>query len=75
MNKDQLVVHFTALVDAHDITYDYADDGKTYRRGKDQYEAIMAIVPLIGQETAKEIWNANVEKKMQSFVWDEFKWK
>lgn len=74
MNKDQLVTHFTALVNAHDLTYVYADGGETYRRGEDQYEAIMAIVPLIGQDTAKEIWNANVEKKLQPFVWEEFKW-
>lgn len=73
MNSD-LVAHFTALVNAHDLTYTYSDDDSVFRRGDAQYKAIKSMVPSVGEEVAKQIWNANVEKKMQPFVWDEFKW-
>jgi hypothetical protein len=66
---------FRDMCEKHDLTYTYSDDGRTYSKGEAEYKAIVEFSKKIPREMAVKIWNETVEKKMQSFVWDEYKWK
>lgn len=68
------VDRFKQLVSEHDITYDYSDDGATYRRGSAQRTAINELAAKIDPKVAAEIWNAAVDRKLierarQNYYW------
>jgi hypothetical protein len=71
----ELIAKYTELVSSHDLTFRYSDDPTYYRRGNNEYAAIMALAKQIDLATAKAIWNANVDRSIVESGRKEFYWK
>lgn len=67
--------HFTALVNAHDLTYDYSDDGRAWRLGREQYDRIRKAAEQLPREEVVRIWNAAVDRKMREGFREPFYWR
>lgn len=66
---------FEALVNDHDLTYDYSDDGSVWRNGQAQYNRIKDAAKLLPIEDVKRIWNAKVDKVLIERARENFYWK
>ena len=66
---------FRELCKRHDLTYDYSDDGETYRRGSAQKDVIRIRAREIGMEHAVPIWNEIVDTKLLEGYREPFYWK
>lgn len=55
---------FKELVSKHDLTYSYSDDYSVYRKGEEQYKAILNLSKELPKEDVVQIWNENVDKKL-----------
>ena len=53
---------FEDMVNRHDLTYDYSDDGSVWRAGLASENRIKAAAKLLPIEDVKRIWNAKVDK-------------
>lgn len=53
---------FTKLVDSHDLTYAYSDDGSVWRRGCMQEDAIRALAKELPREDVERVWNSMVDR-------------
>lgn len=71
MTKDE----FIKLVNDHDLTYTYSDDGDVFRRGVDELYAIKAASHNFDRAFVIETWNAAVDKKLRPGFRDGFYWK
>ena len=70
-----LLAEFTRLCEAHDLTYDYSDDGNTYRRGREQRIAIYDFAKRLDRADAVRIWNEQVDRKLIKDAREPFYWK
>ena len=66
---------FEQMVNRHDLTYDYSDDGAVWRRGVASENAIKEAAKQFTIEDVRRIWNAAVDKKLvesarKAFYWD-----
>jgi hypothetical protein len=55
---------FKKLCEAHDMTYEFSDDGRVWRRGAEEWSAIKAAAQGIPRADACRIWNATVDKRI-----------
>ena len=66
---------FTKLVDHHDLTYDYSDDGGVWRAGCAEKAAITALARELPHEDVERIWNAKVDRAMREGYREPFYWR
>lgn len=69
------IEEFTKLVDQHDLTYDYSDDGAVWRRGCAQKDAIRALAQELPREDVERIWNAKVDRYLVEDARAPFYWR
>jgi hypothetical protein len=67
---------FEVMVNRHDLTYEYSDDGQVWRRGVNSVRAIREVAKQFPIEDVKRIWNAAVDSKLieghrEAFYWRE----
>lgn len=66
---------FQELVEKHDLTYDYSDDHRAWRRGHESHQEILRLAKALPREEACRIWNAMVDKRIREghrhlFYWN-----
>jgi len=66
---------FEKLVNSHDLTYDYSDDGSVWRNGQAQYAKIMEASKLFPVEDVRRIWNAKCDKTLIADEAPRWYWK
>jgi hypothetical protein len=66
---------FKELVDRHDLTFDYSDDGAVWRRGCAQLDEIRALAATLPLERVTEIWNAMVDRWLVPDARQPYYWK
>lgn len=66
---------FEKMVNNHDLTYSYSDDGSVYRKGLAQEREIMKAAKLFPSDDVKRIWNAMVDKKLVESTREQFYWR
>lgn len=66
---------FEAMVNAHDLTYTYSDDGAVYRRGETQLHRIKEAAKNLPLDTVRSVWNAKVDKTLAEGYRKPFYWK
>ena len=59
---------FREMCRAHDLTYQYSDDGGVWRRGGASYARILAAAKELPREVAVRIWNEVVDTKLAEFA-------
>lgn len=69
------LAEFTKLVDEHDLTYDYSDDGAVWRRGVAERDAIKALALELPREDVERIWNARVDRTLREGYREPFYWR
>jgi hypothetical protein len=69
------LAEFEQMVDRHDLTYSYSDDGEWWRRGHAQFDAIIAAARELPIEDVKRIWNAKCDTCLTSSAAPDFYWK
>lgn len=70
-----IVEQFKELVKKHDLTYSYSDDYSVYKKGEDEYKAIVNLSKQLPKEVVVQIWNENVDNKMLPYVRSEYYWQ
>lgn len=65
---------FAALVETHDLTYQYSDDHRAWERGQDEYDRIKHAAKRFSREDVVRIWNASVDRKLIPEARAEFYW-
>lgn len=65
---------FRAMVQRHDFTYEYSDDARSYKRGRDSYAAILLAAKELPRERAVAIWNEAVDEHIGPEVRSLFRW-
>ena len=55
---------FRRMCQAHDLTYDYSDDGSVWRRGMAGRDAIRAAARTMDPAVVARIWNEVVDSKL-----------
>lgn len=66
---------FHALCKAHDLTFEYSDDGRVYNRGNEQLKAIEAAAKELPSGVAAKIWNQVVGEKVLPGHEVQYLWK
>ena len=57
---------FAAMVETHDLTYQYSDDGMVYRAGELSYQRLYSYAQAhLTTHEANIIWNARVKRALQ----------
>lgn len=69
------IKEFEDMVNRHDLTYDYSDDGYVWRRGLASEKAIKEAAKQFPIEDVKRIWNAMVDKCLQPHARKPFYWR
>ena len=72
---EDVIETFRKLVVAHDLTYHFSDDHRSYVTGEKQYVAIKELAKKLPPGVAAEIWNESVRKKLNPNSWNMFAWK
>lgn len=67
--------HFKKLVDQHDLTYNYSDDGSVWRRGQDERDKITQLADHLPRDQVVKIWNDAVDRKIKPGMGEHFKWR
>lgn len=66
---------FERMVDNHDLTYSYADDGDSWRRGQAQFDAIIKAARTLPIDDVKRIWKAKCDKCLIADAAPQFYWQ
>lgn len=66
---------FEAACKAHDLTYDYSDDGWVWSRGLDSESKIRSAAKKFSREDVERIWNAVVDTKLVTDARKQFYWR
>lgn len=66
---------FTKLVNGHDLTYSYSDDGGVWRRGQAQRDAIRELAKELPREDVERVWNAMVDRSLVPDAREPFYWR
>lgn len=69
------IKEFEEMVNRHDLTYDYSDDGSVWRAGLASFNKIKAAAKQFPIEDVKRIWNEMVDKKLIKEARKPFYWK
>lgn len=64
-----------AMMKVHDLTYDYSDDGRHVRAGRESFQAIKEASKEFPVEVIRSIWNKIVDKKIVEGHREPFYWK
>ena len=67
------VEEFKQLISQHDITYDFSDDDRVYQRGRRQKQKILELAKQIPE--AKDLWNAEIDKRLSLNMRQPYYWK
>lgn len=65
---------FREMVQSHDITYEYSDDQRVWKKGSMERAAINAARKELGDEICAPVWNEKV-MKMDKDVQKIYLWK
>lgn len=65
---------FREMVDGHDLTYAYSDDGSVWRRGDRQFKDIQEAALLFPRAEVEKYWNAMVDKCLSENARKDFYW-
>ena len=66
---------FVALVNDHDLTYDFSEDGRVWRAGQASYQKIKSEAVKFDRAFVVEVWNASVDHKIVPSSREMFYWK
>ncbi len=66
---------FEVMVNRHDLTYEYSDDGQVWRRGVNSANAIREVSKQFPIEDVKRIWNTAVDAKLIEGCRENFYWR
>jgi hypothetical protein len=66
---------FERLVDEHDLTYQYSDDGHVFRRGSASEAKIRAAAEQFDPAEVKRVWDAMVDRTLAEGYRETFYWK
>jgi len=69
------IKEFEEMVNRHDLTYDYSDDGSVWRAGLASENRIKEAAKQFPIEDVKRIWNTMVDKKLIEEARKPFYWK
>ena len=69
------IEEFTELVNYHDLTYSYSDDGRVWSRGQAQYDKIVAASKQFAPEDVKRVWDAMVDRALLQNFREPFYWR
>lgn len=69
------IKEFEEMVNRHDLTYDYSDDGSVWRAGLASFRKIKEASTLFPIEDVTRIWNTMVDKKLIEEARKPFYWK
>lgn len=72
---DDKLKQFEDMVNRHDLTYDYSDDGAVWRAGRAQRDAIRALAGELPYADVKRIWDAKVDRTLVPDARAPFYWK
>jgi hypothetical protein len=64
LEATEALSEFVRLVNAHDLTWDFADDSQSRRRGHEQLKAIQRLARDLPTEDVTRIWNAMVDRSL-----------
>lgn len=65
---------FEQMVERHDLTYSYSDDGESWRRGQAQFDAIIAAARHLPIDDVKRIWKAKCDSCLVAGAAPNFYW-
>lgn len=63
------------LIDKHDLTFAYSDDGGVWRRGQAELHRIRQAAKDFPVEDVERIWNAKVDRTLIESVRGQFYWR
>lgn len=66
---------FRQMCIAHDLTYDYSDDHRSWSAGRASMAAIREAAKLLDPEAVRRIWNEVVDSKLVPGFRAGFYWK
>lgn len=69
------LAEFEAMVNRHDLTYSYSDDGSVWRRGLASEKAIREAAKQFPKDDVERIWNAMVDRFIIEDARKHFYWK
>ena len=72
---DEKRADFADLCATFDHFYAFSDDHRVYKAGDLHWKKLVRAANEIPEPEAIAIYNAIVEKRMSSDVWDDYKWK
>jgi hypothetical protein len=64
-----------ALIARHDLTFEYSDDHRAWKRGSESLAEIRRVAKEFPREQVVEIWNRHVDRKLREGYRDSFYWK
>lgn len=73
--KQSLEDEFYKKCKAHDLTFEYSDDGNVWRHGCKSLDEIAAFAKGLPREDAVRIWNKVVDEKILDSHRAQFYWK
>lgn len=65
---------FTSLVDQHDLTFAYSDDGAVWRSGQAELFRIREEARNFPREDVVRVWNAKVDRTLVERARANFYW-
>ena len=66
---------FREMVELHDLTYDYSEDGRVWNRGFCEKGRIQEAMKQLDHDSCVEIWNAEVDRKLKPEFRKDYYWK
>lgn len=66
---------FKAACVRHDLTYQYSDDGDSWRRGGASEDRIRRAAKQFAREDVERVWNAVVDTKLVEDARKDFYWR
>jgi hypothetical protein len=69
------IAHLTRLIDAHDLTFMYSDDGGVCRRGQAELDEIRELAKDVDPEVVRKVWDAKVDRHLAEGFREQFYWR
>ena len=75
MDQLERELAFEEMVNYHDLTYEYSDDGGVWRAGSASLYRIKEAAKTLDPEFVKKTWNAMVDNRVNANAASQFYWK
>lgn len=76
LDKPENIIRFEQMCEAHDLTFEYSDDGRCYNKGRKSLSDIRYFAAsYLTRETTCFIWNRMVTKKVNPDYVKDFLWE